>query len=187
MSTPYLRLVPLPIKKGPFGDLEPRANLWRGKCITEGEFYGQWVYGDIQRVLETSIRNKEDQPDHKYIIHSGSETDGEYHMAAWAVDPTTVGQFINRLDRDSGAMLFEDDIIETDRSKEDDYCFLVVCEDNQFLFQPIVKGNWLAPLIGIEESAQDWDDIASRRHGNPTKIGNMHDNPELIGGKIKGE
>ena len=140
-----------------------REVLFRGKRIDGNE----WVVG--------SLYNEGDQD--AVIIESLScYSDGFMQAFGAAVDPATVGQFTGLLDK-NGKRIYEGDIVrcaELINDKITEYTSPVFWDDCTFL---------------VRES-ENCDCCLCVFDGNPDRrplteievIGNIHDNPELLGG-----
>ena len=103
-----------------------------------------------------------------YITHYGTREIGcynsELNIARWTslVDPATVGQYIGLKDK-NGKRIFEGDVVHGPNC----YKEIVVFEIGGFF--PFSIAGW--------ECEPDSDSVRV--------IGNIHDNPELLGGKAK--
>ncbi len=130
-----------------------RDYLFRGKRKDNGE----WVYGDY------SILN---------------EYDGKPHPAIWInatlnykVIPETVGQYTGLTDK-NGTKIFEGDIVGTDIARPylivefRDGCFMFNCNDGGDDYYDI-----MLPILKDAQTQYEYGEV----------IGNIHDNPELIG------
>lgn len=82
----------------------------------------------------------------------------------------------------NGKEIYEDDIVDTEysRNHEQRHAFQVEwCNEiGAWVFTPFEVGNMDAPLLGIEEFSQRWDE--GIQGGVPTIIGNIHENQELL-------
>ncbi|PAK28249.1 hypothetical protein CJ467_21445 [Bacillus velezensis] len=76
-----------------------------------------------------------------------------------------------------GQEIYEEDIIQTPYMKSKDCAYRCVfsAEFGGYLFDPFVIGDKDAPLIGVEEFAQQWEDV---QHGEV--IGNIYEYPEIL-------
>jgi uncharacterized phage protein (TIGR01671 family) len=89
-------------------------------------------------------------------------------VTAWPVDPKTVGQFTGLTDK-NGKKIFEHDIVQAHfRNNHSKQTFRVIFDDGMFLFD---NNHVKVPKY----------DIYSMK-----VIGNIHDNPELLGGADNG-
>lgn len=148
-----------------------REILFRGKQIHSK---GEWVYGSlIQTKNCASIWSEELKDDIE-------------------VDPATVGQYTSLQDN-NGSKIFEGDIVECCEAWSeifDEDCTIRVVKygmdnygGNQFVY------GWYFEQIGIDynddygDNPGIYDEICQKRLSNCLVIGNVHDNPELLGGK----
>lgn len=141
-----------------------REILFRGKRIDNGE----WVVGGI--VHQTDYYGSAVD---RYFIIDGSSTQDYDIGFEYEVNPTTAGQYTGLTDK-NGKKIFEGDIIEaSDFSAEDGYG-VIEWDDDIARFA----------IIG-ELLACDFDNYRVPSHwGRDVEvIGNIHDNPELIGGE----
>lgn len=76
-----------------------------------------------------------------------------------------------------GKEIYEEDIIQTSYMKIRGCAYRCVysAEFGGYLFDPFVIGDKDAPLLGIEEFAQQWEEV---KHGEV--IGNIYENPKLL-------
>lgn len=77
----------------------------------------------------------------------------------------------------NGRDIYEGDIIQTSYMKIRGCAYRCVfsAEFGGYLFDPFVIGDKDAPLLGIEEFAQQWEEV---KHGEV--IGNIYENPKLL-------
>ena len=134
-----------------------REILFRGKTAE-----GKWVYG-YYVVLE-GLKST-----YHYIL-TGELTFGlsyEEH----SVIPETVGQYTGLTDK-NGTKIFEGDIVTTDIARPylivefRDGCFMFNCNDGDKDYYDI-----MLPILDEQQTVY--------KHGEV--IGNIHDNPELLG------
>ena len=138
-----------------------REILFRGKRVDNGE----WIQGDLVQFLPHGIvRIVTQEPPYK---------DAE-------VDSDTVGQFTGLTDR-NGKKIFEGDIIHLEYSQVffggvyyGEYTAEVSYKEGCFVTDGINNGDEIeTPLSGFDN-----DEVEI--------IGNIHDNPELLGGESDG-
>ena len=138
-----------------------REILFRGKRLDNGE----WIRGDLVQFLPHGIvRIVTQEPPYK---------DAE-------VDSDTVGQFTGLTDR-NGKKIFEGDIIHLEYSQVffggeyfGEYTAEVSYKEGCFITDGINNGDEIeTPLSGFDN-----DEVEI--------IGNIHDNPELLGGESDG-
>ena len=138
-----------------------REILFRGKRVDNGE----WIQGDIvQFPVHGVVRIVEQEPSYK---------DAE-------VDSDTVGQFTGLTDK-NGKKIFEGDIIHLEYSQMffggeyfGEYTAEVSYKEGCFITDGINNGDEIeTPLSGFNN-----DEVEI--------IGNIHDNPELLGGEFDG-
>ena len=138
-----------------------REILFRGKRVDNGE----WIQGDIvQFPVHGVVRIVEQEPSYK---------DAE-------VDSDTVGQFTGLTDK-NGRKIFEGDIIHLEYS--------------QVFFGGVYFGEYTAEVsykegCFITDGTNNGDEIETPLSGFDNDeveiIGNIHDNPELLGGESDG-
>lgn len=138
-----------------------REVLFRGKRVDNGK----WVYGSLYIWKEAKT-----SPYKKFRIGSFVES----RMRHYEVDPSTVGQFTGLTDKNNGAKIFEGDIIKGK------FCKYVIWFDETeraFVYSNSYKG-------GYRHHMSDYLLKSAFPHGIEV-IGNIHDNPELLGGDDK--
>ena len=138
-----------------------REILFRGKRVDNGE----WIQGDIvQFPVHGVVRIVEQEPSYK---------DAE-------VDSDTVGQYTGLTDK-NGKKIFEGDIIHLEYSQVffggeyfGEYTAEVSYKEGCFITDGMNNGDEIeTPLSGFDN-----DEVEI--------IGNIHDNPELLGGESDG-
>lgn len=150
-----------------------REILFRGKRLDNGE----WVEGYISEhtlipcVMQSYIG---------WVIEC--KPTKLYECDWFEVDPNTVGQYTGLTDK-NGKRIFEGDIFE-DRS--DDMYAVVVFKDGCFRLEwHGITGAWME--YGFDECGGGWGIVECESLDmyyvrNFEIIGNIHDNPELMGG-----
>lgn len=78
--------------------------------------------------------------------------------------------------------IYEKDIYQTPYMEKRGCAYKVIysTEFAGYLFCPFKIGDENAPLLGIEEFAQEWETVGS----NGRVIGNIYENPEMISGSL---
>lgn len=141
-----------------------REILFRAKAINRDSGYyrttyknGEWIYG-YYCVFNGMI----------HCIYTGyAETDcGDIYPDYYEVDPETVGQYTGSTDK-NGVKIFEGDIVRAITHSTDIYVEAVTFKNGAFWYK-----NWSWVKFGFKfEKAE--------------VIGNIHDNPELLGEPMK--
>ena len=141
-----------------------REIFFRGKCKTDNE----WLYGFPYVTRKNAVKIN------WYCSEFGS-------MRTDEVDPETVGQYTGLTDK-NGVRIFEGDILKSTIK-------IIDCDDEGFSISHYDKED-----IGIVEWRKDGFMIA-HKSGTWARsfygcenyvIGNIHDNPELLGGENNG-
>ena len=112
---------------------------------------GEWIYG---------LLDDEDHGADFTAIIPHRKHRAEY--ADWEVDPTTVGQYTGLKDR-NGERIFEGDVVRISKT-----LFAVEWRDAEYVFGHIAGQPWSYPYFASHA-------------GSCEIIGNIHDNPELLG------
>ena len=146
-----------------------REILFRGKCVSDSKYAGEWVTGGyVAPDADCKKRNEG-----LIVEYFGGNTTITYH-----VDPDTVGQFTGLVDK-NGVKIFEGDIVECVSWNE------YFSKDGQpmesfrrKMYVDFRKGGFKM-IEPMPEPMKDneWDIIYN---GNIVVIGNIHDNPELL-------
>lgn len=131
-----------------------REIKFRGISIDE------WVYGMLCKVNEGDTEHGEPI---KYKIQTDEKEYGEY-VKCFITDENTIGQYTGLKDK-NGKEIYEGDILIND----DDEIAVIKYSDTDALFELII------------------DDVAENFSNESSKwwevIGNIYDNPELLGGE----
>lgn len=142
-----------------------REILFRGKCVFDNE----WVEGFYYQAKLCSY----DKELCHYITIPHPETDGRQSDHT-IVRPDTVGQFTGLTDK-NGNKIFEGDIVHC-VSMTDMANMVVIFEDGEFRMVLCEKYKDYIPGCGFY----------AIRCFDKEVTGNIHDNPELIGGADNG-
>ena len=141
-----------------------RTIKFRGKCVPDSKYAGEWVTGGLSQMSEGITPHDEDL----IVRFLGGNCTRSYHVI-----PETVGQFTGLFDK-NGTEIYEGDIIESGK----DIRHLVRFCPEQGRFDCT-----LTRYVGDQdfdrtercELSQRWIDEFGK-----TVIGNIHDNPELL-------
>jgi uncharacterized phage protein (TIGR01671 family) len=142
-----------------------REILFRGKCVSDSKYAGEWVTGGyVAPDADCKKRNEG-----LIVEYFGGNTTITYH-----VDPDTVGQFVGMKDK-HGNKVFEGDIVEV-------YDFTSAYASKYRGVVKMYRGSW---CVEYEDSIIDtvfhpmlfFDDFADRK---TEIISNIYDNPELL-------
>lgn len=142
-----------------------REILFRGKCVSDSKYAGEWVTGGYAPLSKDITPNDEGL----IMRFLGGNTTITYH-----VDPDTVGQFTGMTDK-HGVKVFEGDIVDV-------YDFTSVYASKYRGVVKMYRGSW---CVEYEDSILDmvahprlfFDDFADRK---TEVIGNIHDNFDLM-------
>lgn len=121
---------------------------------------GLWVYGYVAEISTCGVTGD------RIAVGIYEKPEKEFAGNWWEVDPDTVGQYTGLEDK-NGIKIFEGDIVKKS------------CLGKMCIYQ-IVYDNGLASFIGqagIRFTTFDYDSEEFE------VIGNIYDNPELLGGK----
>jgi hypothetical protein len=100
-----------------------------------------------------------------------------YFMSGYGYELIGRDEYTGLKDK-NGKEIYEGDIVENPFSKAREFCYKVIWyeENGQWCFDPFMKGDQDAPLLGIEEFVQEWETVQS----GIEVIGNIYENPELL-------
>ena len=143
-----------------------RDILFRGKRTDNGEWIeGGYCHEKVGEYL-TEV----------FIVET--RTDGL--MAHYRVDPETVGQYTGLIDKD-GKRIFEGDLCDMSILGKDHTLQKIVIRYGAFGFEPVHPNK-------VHPEDRGWQSFWRNEHQDMwfpdffTVIGNIHDNPELLGG-----
>lgn len=132
-----------------------REILFRGKRIDSGE----WVYGNyIEKIKPT----KKDPTFWCCFIQDRA-------LSMLEVDPKTAGQFTGLTDK-NGKKIFEGDIVRHDKMTHNS---VIVWMDSEYKYK-------MQPMKSYNQDATFGFELTNRRSYNIIKMGDIHDNPELL-------
>ena len=132
-----------------------REILFRGKRIDDGE----WIKGS----LCTTIPSDED-------FYTISYFDFEGYYIKEKVIPETVGQYTGLTDK-NGKKIFEGDIVKTDKFSEPNKQYIIKYDLQFGAF--IGHDRYNCYFVTFDGDSDEFE-----------VIGNIHDNPELMGGNL---
>ena len=139
-----------------------REILFRGKRIDNGE----WVVG-IPWIFAPPVNKA-------VIVYAmglvGEDDDTSRYCECHEVDPSTIGQYTGLTDK-NGKKIFEGDIV-----REDD-----VVRNGKIQIEGQAGRVSFVKCCYIIEFGESWDFLATNAKSVKV-IGNIHDNPELLGG-----
>jgi uncharacterized phage protein (TIGR01671 family) len=142
-----------------------REIIFRGKDI----YTNEWVEGSLILYKKpVTARTHEDSFENHYLIRPFDAACEEYE-----VDPKTIGQFTGLTDK-NGVKIFEGDVVKTKYGR---LCIVV-------WFSSQVHNGWDLETIRTVENCVHTkypDSIDLYKKENLEVVGNMHDNPELLG------
>ena len=149
-----------------------REIIFRGKCVPDSKYAGEWVTGGYVPLSGDITPNNEGL----IMRFLGGNTTITYH-----VDPDTVGQFIGLVDK-NGVRIFEGDIVrQRDLTFGLKFDGVVVYNSEIGCFRIHSENNGVTMRMGFEASEVYNDGKCTV----PVKyeyevIGNIHDNSELL-------
>lgn len=135
-----------------------RQIKFRGKCVADSKYAGQWVYGGYSEPQEDCKQNEG-----LITVYFGGSSTCKYH-----VTPNTVGQFTGLHDS-IGREIYEGDIIKYPHGT-----ILYIVYDNDLACFKAVVARY-NPLNEYSTLSKGWI-----TRFNIEVIGNIHDNPELL-------
>ena len=142
-----------------------RRIKFRGKCVADSKYAGQWVYGGYSEPQEDCKQNEG-----LITIYLGGSSTCKYHVI-----PNTVGQFTGLHDS-IGREIYEGDIIRSFDSKGEPIIHYLLYDNEEAGFVAILKGSAKGDF-GYGRCYQQWITECEKE-----VIGNIHDDPELLKG-----
>jgi len=127
-----------------------REIKFRGKCLEDGE----WVFGDL-RVVGKARMISILIPQPKPVTE-----------VTWMVDPKTVGQYTGLKDK-NGEKIFEGDVVKG-------HYYINGNKKRIVGFVRFVRAGWYI------EGVKQYEYVTTRLTPAFERIGNIHDNPELL-------
>ena len=116
------------------------------------------------------------------MLFRSGEPDGLYKQKMTVVEESTVGQFTGLVDR-NGKRIFEGDIFTSDYF-DDTYNFEVVFSDGAFCGKHKSTGIYMLGFTNYDDNGEDLGYWCEEDYTSHIQIiGNIHDNPELLGAK----
>lgn len=140
-----------------------RTIRFRGKCVADSKYAGQWVYGGYSEPPKDSKRNEG-----LITIYLGGISTREFHVI-----PNTVSQFTGLCDI-NGKEIYEGDIIRSFNSKGEPIIHYIQYDDEEAGFVAILKGSAKGDF-GYGRCYQQWITECEKE-----VIGNIHDNFDLL-------
>lgn len=147
-----------------------REIKFRGKMIPENE----WIFGTILRIPAPPVCFGKSESDKYYIQFPDPrympDWNMPYRMVQGEVNPDTIGQYTGLHDK-NGKEIYEGDIL---KFSEVDTAIVIWNEKYAyFMVKPIQEYYFDSDVLGHTLEYND----------NVEKIGNVYDNPELLGGE----
>ncbi len=145
-----------------------REIKFRGKCVPDSKYAGEWVTGGLSQMSEGVTPHDEDL----IVRFLGDNCTISYHVI-----PGTVGQFTGLLDKD-GREIYEGDIVQTQFSERP--FGLIAWHPDGYFCVDTAFGTWgqwrISTLTPLRE-------FMGRSVGGKrillSVVGNVHDNPGL--------
>ena len=152
--------------------MRENIGLYRGKRLDNGEWVEGWLVIKKDPVLEIT---------YCFILAYG---EGESFVTWYPVDPETVGQYTGLTDK-SGKKIFEGDIIESNNEMQSAIFVVKYGEYTPKMFYALYDAvyGWTPTELfyGFFFEAKGEQMIVVKSKYLEV-IGNIHDNPELLGG-----
>lgn len=167
-----------------------REIKFRGKGIEEYDkdkwYYGSYfIYNEINYFcLDDGSRTKEinekikNNIKHKIIFEVQGDWNMENHIQLADVKPETVGQYTG-IDDKNGKEIYEGDIVLLDCYYYEEPAF-----DGEFkVIYDDINGMWLLVDLENKDRGVAFGEIRNYYKAEIEVIGNIYDNPELLGGE----
>ena len=130
-----------------------REILFRGKRTINGDWvYGDFVHGNERKSLRDSI----------FVYDSETQSFNDYE-----INPSTLGQYTGLKDK-TGKRIFEGDVVKTDKFSEPNKQYIIKYDLQFGAF--IGQDRYNIYFVTFDGDSGEFE-----------VIGNIHDNPELLG------
>lgn len=155
-----------------------RTIKFRGKMIRENE----WIFGTILRIPALPVCFGKGETDKYYIQFPDPrympDWNMPYKMVQGEVNPETVGQYTG-IDDKNGKEIYEGDIVLLDCYYYEEPAF-----DGEFkVIYDDINGMWLLVDLENKDRGVAFGEIRNYYKAEIEVIGNIYDNPELLGGE----
>lgn len=143
--------------------MRKNIGLYRGKRVDNGEWVEGWL------IVNRVDREPEPEEIYCYILAYGK---GESYVTWYPVDPETVGECSGVPDKD-GVRIYEGDILK----------IVYLCQKPVTAVVEFTDGKFTARYTRNEK--EHIDTLSGTASSLYKIIGNVHDNPELLGGDTR--
>ncbi len=155
-----------------------REIKFRGKMVPEQV----WIYGTLLRIPAPLVCLGKKEEDKYYIQFADPnyipDWNMPYRMVQGQVDNNTIGQFTGLHDK-NGKEIYEGDIVLLDCYYYEEPAF-----DGEFkVIYDDINGMWLLVDLENKDRGFAFGEIRSYYKAEVEVIGNIYDNPELLGGE----
>ena len=155
-----------------------REIKFRGKMIPGNE----WIFGTILRIPAPPVCFGKSETDKYYIQFPDPrympDWNMPYKMVQGEVNPETVGQYTG-IDDKNGKEIYEGDIVLLDC-----YYYGEPAFDGEFkVIYDDINGMWLLVDLENKDRGVAFGEIRNYYKAEIEVIGNIYDNPELLGGE----
>lgn len=143
-----------------------RVIKFRGKCVEDSKYAGEWVVGGCS-MPDEDVDSKKYGNEWLITVYLGGNCSCSYHVI-----PETVGQFTGFCD-EKGNEIYEGDILLLEGAKTN------IIKRVDFDTE---KGTWKAVAVNTVQSHDLYEWLKTSE-----VIGNIHDNPELLKGELNND
>lgn len=155
-----------------------REIKFRGKMVPENE----WIFGTILRIPAPPVCFGKSESDKYYIQFPDPrympDWNMPYRMVQGEVNPDTIGQYTG-LDDKNEREIYEGDIVLLDCYYYEEPAF-----DGEFkVIYDDINGMWILVDLEDKENIYTFENIRGYYKTEIEVIGNIYDNPELLGGE----